>query len=114
MSEPLGVEVREPRQGVMVMELTGVLDSTSAYQLEQEILTHVTKKVMLVINLANVPGMTSAGMGVILTAALEARRHDGDVRLCCATPAAVKVMKLVGLFDLFKVYDTEEAALEDM
>jgi len=69
---------------------------------------------MLVVNLANVPSMTSAGMGVILTAALEARRHDGDVRLCCANASSVKVMKLVGLFDLFKVYESEEAALEDL
>jgi anti-sigma B factor antagonist len=114
MQEGLNIEVRDPKAGVTVIELSGPLDSSSAYELEQRIVGVVTKPVTLVLNLANVTTMTSAGMGVILTAALEARRYGGDIRLCAAASPAVKVMKLVGLFELFKVYDSEEDALKDL
>jgi anti-anti-sigma factor len=64
----------------------------------------------ILINLAEVPLIDSSGIGVLVRSQSAARQQGGSIKLVQPTPYAVKTLKMVGLLDLFEVYDSEEAA----
>jgi anti-anti-sigma factor len=64
----------------------------------------------IMINLANVPLMDSSGIGVLVRSQSNARQHGGSIKLVQPSAFIVKTLKMVGLLDLFEVYETEEQA----
>ncbi len=66
----------------------------------------------IVINLAEVPLIDSSGIGVLVRSQSSARAQGGSIKLVQPTAYAIKTLKMVGLLDLFEVYDSEEAAAD--
>jgi len=65
----------------------------------------------ILINLAEVPLMDSSGIGVVVRSQSNARAGGGGIKLVQPTAYTVKTLKMVGLLDLFEVYDSEEEAI---
>jgi anti-sigma B factor antagonist len=64
----------------------------------------------IVINLSEVPLIDSSGIGVLIRSQSSARAAGGGIKLVQPTAYALKTLKMVGLLDLFEVYDSEEDA----
>ena len=64
----------------------------------------------IVINVAEVPLMDSSGIGVLVRSQSSARAAGGCIKLVRPTSYTLKTLKMVGLLDLFEVYDGEEEA----
>jgi anti-anti-sigma factor len=97
---------------VQVLRLRGRLtlgDAVDAFKsaLEQAIASGDTQ---ILINLAEVPLMDSSGIGVLVRSQTSARHKGGSIKLVQPTAYIAKTLKMVGLLDLFEVYDSEEEA----
>ncbi|HEY52757.1 MAG TPA: STAS domain-containing protein [Caldilineae bacterium] len=67
----------------------------------------------LVLNMAGVNYMSSAGLRVLISSSKEAKKHrGGDIRLAEVSQRVADVLDLAGLTVLFQIYKTENEAIE--
>lgn len=66
----------------------------------------------IVLNLASVPYMDSAGLGSVVNAYTTVRKHDGDLKLAAVTKKLNDLLVITKLATVFESYDTEAAAVE--
>lgn len=64
----------------------------------------------VLVNLAEVPMVDSSGIGALVRCHTTARQRGGNIKLVQPQNYTVKTLKMVGLLDLFEVYDSEEEA----
>jgi anti-sigma B factor antagonist len=95
-----------------VLSLFGFLDAHTAPQFEAEI-EHAMheKKVKLIINLAKLDYISSAGLGVFMGYVEDIRSDGGDIIISSASDKVYKVFDLLGFPNIFKIVPTEEEAL---
>ncbi len=94
--------------------LTGRIDGNSAPSFELAIRKAQDKgNYKLVLNMAEVNYMSSAGLRILISSSREARKHrGGDVRLAEINERIADVLNLAGLTPLFQIFDTESEAIE--
>ena len=68
--------------------------------------------IQLLLDLSAMPYIDSSGIGAIVDALRQAKKVGGDAKLVSPSPFAAKTFKMVGILTLFKVFDTEAAAVE--
>ena len=67
----------------------------------------------IIVDLARVPYMSSAGIGVLIGSKNEAEdEHEGGFVLLRPVPTVTEVFKMMGFDQLFTILATEEAAWE--
>jgi anti-sigma B factor antagonist len=64
----------------------------------------------ILVNLAEVPMVDSSGIGVLVRCLTTAKQKGGNIKLVQPQNYTVKTLKMVGLLDLFEIYDNEEDA----
>ena len=96
---------------VQVVDLTGSLDSHSAGDIGDR-LTAIAQgpDKHVVLNLAQVEFVSSAGLRIILRAAKLLQNGHGELKICSAKAAVKDVMEISGFDSLLKIYDTEKDA----
>lgn len=67
----------------------------------------------LVVDLANVSSIDSAGIGALISGLKRSREAGGDLRIACATPQPRLVLRLTSLTNVLPVYSTVEDALAE-
>lgn len=65
----------------------------------------------LVINLAEVPMIDSSGIGVLVRFLVSTKERGGSVKLLNPSQFAIRTLKLVGVLNLFEIFDDEEKAV---
>ncbi len=102
------------QSGVQVLRLRGRLTLGEAVDSLRSAVENCLNEgnARILINLAEVPMMDSSGIGVLVRLQSAARQQGGSIKLVQPTEYTVKTLKMVGLLDLFGVYDSEEAANE--
>lgn len=68
----------------------------------------------IVINLAEVPYLDSAALGVMVDAVRRVREHEGGISLVSTTPFVRRAFEITRLVKIFQLYDTNEAALTEI
>jgi anti-sigma B factor antagonist len=81
----------------------------SALQHEIEKLTELTKKVVL--QLAEVSFIDSAGLGALVRQFGVLRAHGGDLKLCQLSPFLLQVLQVTNLLRIFPIYASETEAI---
>jgi len=108
----LDINVRK-RSQTHVVQLRGALRMGSAVdgfrQAIEELMAAGDHR--LVIDLAEVPMIDSSGIGVLVKGLASARQRGGNLKLLQPSKFAVQTLKLVGVLNLFEVFDNEEAAV---
>ncbi len=66
----------------------------------------------LVIDIAEVPMIDSSGIGVLVRSLTTAKQKGGSLKLVNPSKLALQTLKIVGLLNLFEVFDDESAAVE--
>lgn len=99
--------------GVTVVALDGRIvlgeESNSLREKLKSLATEGKKKIVL--NMANVEYIDSAGLGLLVGAYVSARNRGASVRLCHLGRKFHEVMQITRLLTVFDVYDTEAAAV---
>ncbi|VAW39397.1 hypothetical protein MNBD_CHLOROFLEXI01-1165 [hydrothermal vent metagenome] len=95
-----------------LITVTGRIDSSNASTFEGSL-----KEVMgngrhnLVLNLAGVTYMSSAGLRTLVSTLKECKKKRGDVRLAAPSERVAEVLSLAGLDSLFQVFEDDTAAV---
>jgi anti-sigma B factor antagonist len=66
----------------------------------------------LVLDLAGVTYIDSAGLGMLVAKYVSLHRQGGDMKLVHPTPRCEELMRITHLRDVFEVFQTEDAAVE--
>jgi len=112
MSEATLAISTEAYKRVDLITVVGRIDSSTAPQLDD-----VLKGLMddgrhnLVLELAEVAYMSSAGLRALVAALRECKKNRGDVRLANLSERVQEVLHLAGLDEMFQTYDDVTAAV---
>ena len=95
--------------------LAGRLDARNAQTLKETLNQIIEGGVtQLVVDLAQVPFIDSAGLAALVSALKSSRRAGGNVMLSGIQPQARTVFSLTMLDRVFNIYTSIEAALDDL
>lgn len=108
----LRIGVREMAGPIAVVDLAGDIDRHSIDALERALQGLLDKgRVSLVIDCSGVTFLSSTGMGSFIKFLQGARAKGGDVRFCQMQDNALTVLTMLGLQNIFQVFETEEEAV---
>jgi len=99
--------------GVSVVELDGRIvlgeESNALREKLKSLIAEGKKKIVL--NMANIKYIDSAGLGTLVAGHVSAKSQGASVRLCHLGQKFHEVLQLTKLLTVFDVYDTEAAAV---
>jgi anti-anti-sigma factor len=102
-------------KGALIVNITGRVDAVTAPDLEKQLSDLVdTGKNILVTNLGDLEYISSAGLRVILSTAKKLKAAQGDLILVGLHGTVKEVFEISGFISIFKVFDTVEAALDQL
>jgi len=99
--------------GVIAVRIMGSLDAHTFDRVEREVADiFASKTYRILFDLSQVDYMSSAGVGVFISACAEAERNEGCVVIACITHVVREVFDNLGLIPLFKIAQTQGEALQ--
>ncbi len=106
------ISIREIPQGsITLVEVQGRLDATSASEADNRLAAMVTAGArQVVLDLAGVEYVSSAGLRVLLAAAKRLQQAQGQLVLAQPTPQTRQILDMAGFSALIPVFDTCAAA----
>lgn len=112
MNEPTTVKIDERPSGLKLIHIHGDLDSVGTQMVEEPFSTAITDRTSKVlIDLANVSFISSAGMAMLLVKGKMLRRAGGNMYLASASERVKEVLALAGFNELFNLYSSIDDAL---
>lgn len=111
MSEPFTVTPADGQGRAVVLRVRGRLDAKSSPELVRHCKQARPSGGHLVLNLAEVSFLSSAGVGALLALAEGCREEGGTLRLSPVSAAARSVFELLNLQHFLTIDDSEAAAL---
>lgn len=66
----------------------------------------------MVLNLAEVPMIDSSGIGLLVRFLASTKQRGGNIKLVQPSKFAVQTLRLVGVLNLFEIYDNDDAATD--
>ena len=98
--------------GADLVTVSGRVDSNTAPQLDEQLEQLMNDdRHKIVVNLADVGYMSSAGLRALVAAKRECSSHRGDVRLSEPSDRVEEVLTLAGLDSIFEVFNDDTAAI---
>ena len=110
----LQTDVQRPQAGLAIVRFSGALTlGTSLHAADaqlQKLIEDGAAKVVL--NMAEVPYVDSAGLGVLVQASGLAKQQGGDLRLCGASQRVAELIQMTRTDALLPMDADEEASLK--
>jgi anti-sigma B factor antagonist len=107
----LGIDVRDAGD-VTILDLKGELDTYSCPAVRDTIVRLVDEgKKQVLLNMAGVEYIDSAGLGTLVGGLKRATEHDGILKIEHANEQLQKVFNITGLVRVFEQFDDERSAL---
>ena len=99
-------------RNVSVLRLNGNLNINTVFILESVLAECFSDKhFQIVLDLKNLKYTSSAGIGIIMNAARDARKQKGDVRLSDVHPDIRRIFDLLGFSRIIRLFDSETDAV---
>jgi anti-anti-sigma factor len=93
--------------GVTIVDLSGPIDSTTARSVDAKLTSLIhSGRTRIVIDLARVSYISSAGFRVLLVAARLAEGANATLALCRLSPEVRKLFEVARLADLFEIHES--------
>jgi anti-sigma B factor antagonist len=97
---------------VTLIEVSGRIDSMNANELGVALAAEIDNgNNQIVLDLAGVDYMSSAGLRELVNSLKRAKRNTGDVRLAQPSERVREVLEMAGLDTIFQIYDTQVEAV---
>lgn len=101
-------------QGVHVLKLNGKLHLGEPVEhlrvMIEEFMNSGENQIVL--EMANVPLLDSSGIGALVKNLTSLKQKGGDLKLVNPTKFTIQTLKMIGVLNLFQVFDNEAAAVE--
>ena len=103
---------------ISILEVSGYLDTTTASELENALYSLLKRdQYKIIVDLARVSYISSAGWGIFIGEIKEIRSHGGDLKLTGMTGDVHEVFQLLEFNSILECYpdaDTAEAAFSEV
>jgi anti-sigma B factor antagonist len=103
--------IENNRDGALVITAAGRLDSTTAPQLEAVLPARAKERKAVVLSLADVPYVSSAGLRVLLIGAKAAKAAGNRLIITGLAPAVREVFDISGFSKIFTIEPDVEAGM---
>ncbi len=113
--EKINISLRESQQKeVSQIRIDGVIDTLTSLELEEVIDSLIKRsRYKLIIDLAGVEYISSAGWGIFISHIKDVRDNDGDIKLANMIPDVYEIYELLEFDNVLKCYQSvDEAAGE--
>ncbi len=110
----ISVEKTGQRNNISIIKVGGYIDTTTSSELE-----HVLSKLLkegsysIIIDLADVDYVSSAGWGIFISEIKGIREKGGDLKLVRMIPEVYEVFELLEFHYILKAFDSLEEAIKD-
>jgi anti-anti-sigma factor len=113
MSRPALRVTLDPRGEVTVLHLNGRLVLEDGDSVFRDAVNELVEqnRIHLVVDLADVIAIDSAGIGVLVGRFLSVRRRGGDMKLANLTARSHRVMTITQLLNVFDCFDSIDEAV---
>jgi anti-sigma B factor antagonist len=108
---PLSLQMRRVGEVVVVTCSGKIVGGAEADELQQVIRELLPLEPNVVLNLAQVTSLDSAGVGVLVRFLHRTRNASGDLKLCCVPPRIADVLRITRLSGIFDVRSREDEAI---
>jgi anti-sigma B factor antagonist len=108
----LNISVR-PRDQATVVDLDGAIDIQNSKGLRTALFEKLTETPRLAVNMAGIRYIDSSGIATLIEVLKRAQDLKKDFLLFGLGASVYNVLKLTNLLGVFRIADTEEAALKD-
>jgi len=107
------IEVRkEENNGITIVDVAGVVDTGTTLILDEHLSALLRdQRFKLIVNLAEVTYVSSAGWGLFISLLQKTREHQGDIKLVAMSQEVRNVFNMLAFSNLISAYLTEEEAL---
>ncbi len=112
----LNISLTEQGAAAQISEirLDGVIDTITAAELE-EVIDSLLKRQRhrIIIDLAGVDYISSAGWGIFISHIKDVRSHEGDIKLANMVPDVLEVFELLEFNNVLKAFPSVQSAADD-
>jgi anti-sigma B factor antagonist len=108
----LNISVRILDPANTVVDLDGSIDLSNSHGLRTTLFEKLSATSRLALNLSGIRYIDSSGIATLVEVLKRARTLEKDFVLFGLGPTVYEVLKLTRLLGVFRVFDTEEHALE--
>ncbi len=98
-------------QDITIIELAGDIDANTAPSVQEKVLPLVQAGSKLLLNMADVPYMSSAGLRMLLSTYRQVSAKDGKLVLVGLTEEIRETMSITGFLDFFTTEETVAAGM---
>ncbi|MCR4440200.1 MAG: STAS domain-containing protein [bacterium] len=110
----LSVEKPSSRDDIAIIKVGGYIDTTTSAELEHSLSSLLKAGTYnVIIELANVDYISSAGWGIFISEIKGIREKGGDLKLVGMIPDVYEVFELLEFHYILKAFDTVEEAIRD-
>lgn len=111
----LEIDVQTTPDQIPIVSLKGEIDLHTCGAFRETMRDLIENKhYHLVVNLAEVPYLDSAALGVLVDAVRRVREHDGSISLVSTTPFVRRAFEITRLVKIFQMADDVDSALADI
>ncbi|UCD16898.1 MAG: STAS domain-containing protein [Candidatus Zixiibacteriota bacterium] len=97
--------------GLSIVRVDGVIDTLTATQLEEVLdRTYKRGRYKVILDLAGVDYISSAGWGIFISRIKEVRENGGDIKLANLVPNVYEIYELLEFDNILGAYDNVNAA----
>jgi stage II sporulation protein AA (anti-sigma F factor antagonist) len=105
--------IQKEKNGIMVLSISGRLDAVSAVEADKDFNSVIDDgHENLLIDLARLEYISSAGLRVLLVVAKRIQQGGGKVVLCTLSSNVKEVFEISGFSSIFSIFTTNEEAVE--
>src|SRR3954463_3473654 len=106
------VEEAPQNRGVSILRVSGYVDTTTSPDLERRLQALLReKRYHVVVDLARVEYISSAGWGIFISEIREIREHSGDLKLAGMAPDVREVFDLLEFENILQSYSDADLAV---
>lgn len=102
----------ETEKNITFIRIEGYIDAHTAPELERVLQGMLTQgRFKVVLDFQQMEYISSAGLGVLMSAISTFREHQGDMKLINLPTKVYKVFDLLGFSKLFEIFDNRQDAV---
>jgi len=106
----MDIKIKET-QGITIATVNGDVDGSTAATLQEQILPLAQAGSKILLDMSNVPYMSSAGLRMLLSLYRKATSVDGKLVLVGLSEEILDTMSITGFLDFFTTCDTVDAGI---
>lgn len=107
----MDININKNSNGITVVEMTGDIDASTAPEVQEKVLGSAEEKSKILMDMTNVPYMSSAGLRMLLSVYRQVTGKEGKLVIVGLSEEIQETMDVTGFLDFFTVCATVEAGV---